>query len=90
MKKLFSNIVLTAVSILVFTACSDVPAPYYVLAPQSQDEILENLEGNGTKEEPYTAADAVKIIKAGVYTSENVYVKGIISQIGVEKNGEIS
>ena len=82
---------MAAVALGFLTACEDVPAPYYVLAPQSSEEILENLEGEGTKENPYTAADAVKIIKAGAYTSQNVYIKGIISQVGVEgKDGEIT
>ena len=91
MKKLFSKLMTAAVALCFLTACEDVPAPYYVLAPQSSEEILENLEGEGTKENPYTAADAVKIIKAGAYTSQNVYIKGIISQVGVEgKDGEMT
>lgn len=91
MKKLFSKLMMVAVALGFLTACEDVPAPYYVLAPQSSEEILENLDGEGTKENPYSAADAVKIIKAGAYTSKNVYIRGIISQVGVEgKDGEIT
>ncbi len=38
-------------------------------------------EGSGTADDPYTSADAIAICAAGAYTTDNVYVKGIISQI---------
>ena len=37
--------------------------------------------GAGSKETPYTVAQALDIINAGTYTSAKVYIKGTISQI---------
>ncbi len=39
------------------------------------------LVGDGTADNPYTAADALWLANSGNYTSDEVYVKGIISQI---------
>ncbi len=51
-------------------------------------EILENGEGGdtpsgdaGTIDNPYTVAQALKIINAGTYTKDKVYVSGIVSKI---------
>lgn len=46
--------------------------------------------GDGTLENPYTVADALAVINAKANTSNKVYVKGIISAIGVEKNGQMT
>lgn len=48
------------------------------------------LTGDGTVENPYTVADALAIIKAGAYTNDKVYVKGIITQVGIEKEGAMT
>ena len=49
-------------------------------------------EGSGTKEDPYTVADALKIITSGAIPANEVYVKGVISQIDEvnkpDKNGK--
>lgn len=37
--------------------------------------------GSGTYEDPYNVAKAKEIISAGTYTSDKVYVKGIVSKI---------
>lgn len=52
----------------------------------------ENIEttGNGTLESPYTVADALSIINAGSYSSNKVYVKGIVSAVGLEKDGSLT
>ncbi len=39
------------------------------------------LTGDGTKENPYTVADVLAIVNAGQQTTDNVYVKGIVSKI---------
>lgn len=47
---------------------------------EPSQEMPEGLEGEGTAEKPYTIADAMKIIeKVGEKTSDEVYVKGIVS-----------
>ena len=40
-----------------------------------------SLTGQGTKENPYTVADVLAIVNAGVESSDNVYVKGIVSSV---------
>ncbi len=50
------------------------------------EPIVVETEGDGTAENPYTVADALAIISAGAQTSDQVYVKGIISQLG-DKDG---
>ncbi len=61
-----------------FTACDDVPSPYYVLSPE---EVDMTMKGEGKSDNPYTVSDALKIISAGTYSSSNVYVEGIVVQI---------
>ena len=78
MKKSLSKFILPLLTLALFTACEDVPAPYYVLKP-GEAEIT--LEGDGTYDSPYTVASALTIINAGTYTSDKVYVKGIVSSI---------
>ena len=36
----------------------------------------------GTKEDPYSASEALKIITSGQYTADEVYIMGKISQVG--------
>ena len=43
--------------------------------------------GAGSKETPYTVAQALDIINAGTYTSAKVYIKGTISQISEISTG---
>ena len=62
----------------IFSSCDDVPAPYYVLNPEDAETTIT---GEGTAELPYTVDDALSIINSGSYTSDKVYVKGIIVQI---------
>ena len=40
-----------------------------------------SLTGAGTKESPYTVADVLAIVNAGQQTTDNVYVKGIVSSV---------
>ena len=45
------------------------------------EEDEETDADGGTADDPYTVAEALAIIEAGTYTSDNVYVKGIVSSI---------
>ena len=47
---------------------------------ESEDDDETDADG-GTADDPYTVAEALAIIEAGTYTSDNVYVKGIVSTI---------
>ena len=49
------------------------------------EPIIVETEGDGTLENPYTVADALALINAGVNTADEVYVKGIVSQLGDDK-----
>lgn len=49
---------------------------------------LGNLVGNGTAENPYDVASALKVINAGAASTDKVYVKGKISQIDNIDTGE--
>ena len=44
-------------------------------------EATLQLEGEGTLEKPYTVADAIAIVKANKQTTDNVYVKGIVTNV---------
>ncbi len=39
------------------------------------------LEGEGTKDKPYTVADAIAIVNANKQTTDSVYVKGIVKSV---------
>lgn len=78
MKKLFLTLLMPVLALAMLSSCDDVPAPYYVLNPEEADT---SVEGEGTVETPFTVKDALNIISAGTYSSEKVYVAGIITQI---------
>ena len=78
MKKLLLTMILPLLAVGFFTACDDVPSPYYVLSPE---EVDMTMKGEGKSDNPYTVSDALKIISAGTYSSSNVYVEGIVVQI---------
>jgi len=52
------------------------------------EPVVVETEGDGTLENPYTVADALAIINAGANTADEVYVKGIISQLGDDKGAD--
>ena len=49
MKKLILSLILPLLAVGIFTACDDVPSPYYVLSPE---EIDMTMEGEGKAEKP--------------------------------------
>ncbi len=69
-------------ALLLFSACDDIPAPYYVLAP---GEVQIELEGEGTTESPFTVNDALMMINADEIPAGNVYVKGVV--VGIDEIG---
>ncbi len=51
---------------------------------------VSNLTGTGTADDPYDVASALKIITAGLAPKDAVFVKGVISRIGIEKDGDLT
>ena len=78
MKKYLLNLILPLLALGMFNACEDIPSPYYVLNPEDANVTIE---GEGTYLDPYTVKDALAIINSGDYTSDKVYVKGIVTRI---------
>ncbi len=53
----------------------------YIYSLNGATEGSSTSAGAGTLDSPYSVTEALNIINAGTYTSDEVYVKGIISQI---------
>ena len=66
---------------LTFSACEDVPAPFDVNYNETPAEPTAEPAGEGTAASPYNVAKALDIITAGTYTSDKVYVTGIVTKI---------
>lgn len=89
MKKTLYNIMALATAVLGFTACEDVPEPYTMpvakntIAGVTDDEGGTALTSAGTAESPYIVTDIITVAKqmSADEQKENVYVKGIVSQI---------
>ncbi len=79
MKKQLLSILLPLLAIGIFSSCEDIPSPYYVLNPEDAADIV--IEGEGNYKSPYTVEDALNIINQGTYTSDNVYVEGVVTRI---------
>ena len=84
MKKLFRNMLAVAIAAFAFTACEDVPSPYPTPQKGQQEEIVYT--GSGTKEDPYTASDAIAYAKSlnGNESDNPVYIKGIVVDVTEE------
>ena len=89
MKKTLYSIMALATAVLGFTACEDVPEPYTMpvakntIAGVTDDEGGTALTSAGTSESPYIVTDIITVAKqmSADEQKENVYVKGIVSQI---------
>lgn len=66
---------------LTFSACEDVPAPFNLDYNETPAEPTAEPAGEGTAASPYNVAKALDIITAGTYTSDKVYVTGIVTKI---------
>jgi len=76
MKKTIKSMLAFAVTALAFTACSDVPAPYAMPQEQKPEPIVYT--GDGSKQNPYTATDAINYAKSlnQEESPNEVYIKG--------------
>lgn len=87
MKKLFSKLMLLALSAITFTACEDVPEPYDV--PGTGSNVPGAIEipggvGEGTFETPFNAIAALnfgKKLETGQVSKDYMYIKGKVSKI---------
>ncbi|MBR5929665.1 MAG: choice-of-anchor J domain-containing protein [Prevotella sp.] len=85
MKKIFYSMLMLAMAAMTFTSCEDVPEPYtWPTPPESNvEEEVVTPQGSGTLEDPYNVAAAQALIQTlgADVQSEEIYVKGFISQI---------
>ncbi len=89
MKKYFSIFWLLAGFVL--TACVDVPEPYGINAGdiEEEEEVIILPSGSGTVADPYNVAglmQAVANLESGASMSQEVVVKGIVSQVKKDLN----
>lgn len=90
MKKFLKSFLFAALGIFALSSCEDVPAPYTIPGTEGSGETKKvETTGDGTFANPYTAADALALITKNAIPEGKVYVKGIISAIGVEKDGSL-
>lgn len=78
MKKLILSLTALATIAFAFTSCEDVPMPYGEPTATTDTTTVVVATGTGTADDPYNVAKAMQIIKDGSYTSDPVYVKGVI------------
>ena len=85
MKKIFYSMLMLAMAAMTFTSCEDVPEPYTWPTPpdNNNEEEVVTPQGSGTLEDPYNVAAAQALIQTlgADVQSEEIYVKGFISQI---------
>ncbi len=81
MKTFIQSALAIAMVALTFTACEDVPAPFDLNYNETPAEPTTEPAGEGTTASPYNVAKALDIITAGTYTSDKVYVTGIVTKI---------
>lgn len=81
MKKIIKSAFVLAIMALAFTSCEDVPAPFDTNYNEQGETSDVEPAGDGTSASPYNVARVLEIIKAGEYTSNMVYLKGVITNI---------
>ena len=83
MKKTIKSLLAIAVAAFAFTACSDVPEPEGYNPNQGDNVYPFNPTGAGTKEDPYTSADAIAYAKSlnQKESTNKVFIKGKVSKI---------
>lgn len=83
MKRFYQAAIMMAMAVLSFTSCEDVPEPYHFTYKPSES-TNENVapQGDGASvATAYNVAAALDLISNGTYTSNKVYIKGVINQI---------
>ncbi|MBM6993501.1 MAG: hypothetical protein I3J02_09600 [Prevotella sp.] len=81
MKKIIKSALALAMVAMMFISCEDVPAPFDTSYKESSTETTVEPAGEGTLASPYNVAKSLEIITAGTYTSDKVYVKGVVTAI---------
>lgn len=83
MKRFYQAAIFMAMAALSFTSCEDVPTPYNFTYKQTEStNVNVDPEGDGqTVATAYNVAAALQLINSGTYTSNQVYIKGIVNQI---------
>ena len=85
MKKIIYSVMMFAIATFTLTSCEDVPAPYGFPEESGGKEVIPigDPEGTGAQEDPYNVAAALTRVNAMAdgETTEEIYVKGVISTI---------
>lgn len=83
MKRFYQAAIIMAIAALSFTSCEDVPTPYNFTYKQTgSTNVNVDPEGDGlTIATAYNVAAALQLINSGTYTTNQVYIKGIVNQI---------
>lgn len=91
MKKILYSVLAIAMAAFTFTSCEDVPAPYDDPNDNPIDEpVTIEPSGDGTETSPYNVAAIIaeaEKLGAGEESSENVYIKGIVTNITENYDG---
>jgi len=92
MKKLFSKLMLIALTAMTFVACQDVPEPYDRPGTGSNIPGVADIpggEGEGTFAVPFNAIAALNFgnrLAAGEVSKNYMYIKGKVSKLPAEKD----
>lgn len=92
MKKLFSSLMIVAMTAMTFTACQDVPAPYELPGTGNTEEGVEGATGEGTLASPFNAAAATNAamkLESGAVSEQAYFIKGKVASIATDKNGNV-
>lgn len=83
MKRFYQAAIIIAMATLSFTSCEDVPEPYnFKYKSNESTNVNVDPKGDGkTIATAYNVAAALQLINSGTYTSDKVYIKGVINQI---------
>ena len=83
MKRFYQAAIIMAMTVLSFTSCEDVPEPYnFTYKPSESTNENVAPQGDGASvATAYNVAAALDLISNGTYTSNKVYIKGVINQI---------
>ena len=92
MNKLFSSLMIVAMTAMTFTACQDVPAPYELPGTGNTEEGVEGATGEGTLASPFNAAAATNAamkLESGAVSEQAYFIKGKVASIATDKSGNV-
>jgi len=84
MKKLIQTLFALVMVAMTLSSCEDVPAPFDTAFHENTGGTTDTTvepAGEGTLASPYNVAKSLDLIKTGTFTSDNVYIKGVITKI---------